>query len=152
MASEYLTTAELDTLMTEARLVDCTDDDGNGVPDPTVVTDVIQRASGVADGYFLSAGYTPPLTGTLVSAAVRHHVGFLCAHYAAKRRPKFRNKDGKAPYWVEAEEALKWLAQVGAGKILLDTVEPPGSIAPTVRHAYRDQLAPPTGPRKMRGW
>lgn len=153
MASEYLTLAELDRLMTEARLIDCTDDDGDGTPDSVVVTDVIQRASSVMDGYFMNAGLTVPLTGELVTPAVRHYTGFLAAHFAAKRRPKFRNPQGKSPYWVERDEALAWAADVAAGKLSLQqTPEPPGSIAPRVYHAARGQIAAPGGARKMRGW
>lgn len=108
----YITYAQLAALMAEPSLVACIDDDGNGSAsgaEQLFVTDAdygtIPRASSVMDGYLALAGYTIPLSADQVTPAMRHHVGFLAAHYTAKRRPEFRDAQGRAPYWQEAAAA-----------------------------------------------
>lgn len=155
--SAYLTSAQLAALMYDARLVDCTDDDGDDAADPAIVSDVIERASGVMDGYFQAAGLDVPLTGDAITAAVRHHTGFVAAHYAAQRRPQFRDAQGNAPYRAEYLDAIAWAKDVAARRILLvgqDTAEGGGGEegGGMVLHAFRAQVAAPRGPRKMRGW
>lgn len=152
MASEYVTESELEARMSTPRLVDCTDDDKDGVPDPAIVTVVIQDASSIMDGFFMNAGYPVPLEGGLVTPAVKHHTGFLAAHYAAKRRPQYRNAQGEAPYWKERDEAFAWGKLVADGKIKLSVEPAPLATAPQVRQAYQGQRPPRRLPKNMRGW
>jgi phage gp36-like protein len=153
----YLSSAQLAALMYSARLVDCTDDDGNGVADPAIVADVIERASGVMDGYFQASGLAVPLTGTAITAAVRHHVGFVAAHFAAQRKPEYRDAQGFAPYRQEYVDALAWGDKIASRKMLLEGVDVAAGGGGDegggmVLHAFRGQVAAPRGPRKMRGW
>ena len=113
MATTYITYAQLSALMADPSLVACIDDDGDCTAEASeqlFVADAdygsIPRASSIMDGYLALAGYTIPLTSAEVTPVMRHHVGFLAAHYTAKRRPEFRDGQGRAPYWQEAAAAL----------------------------------------------
>ena len=154
----YLTQTQLETMMAVPRLADCCDDTVAGTADAGVVTDVIERACGVVDGYLQTAGYAIPMTGSGVTAALRHWTGMIAAHLAAQRRPAFRDAQGRAPYRVEYQDALEWLAKVAARKILLEAVEPTGGDTPDtpgggmVLNAYRGGQRPPARPRAQRRW
>lgn len=152
----YVTDAELAAIMYGVSLVQCTDDDNDTVADATVVAQLHASASGIADGYLQTAGYAVPVTPT---AALKHHVAFIEAHFAASRRQKFRNAQGVAPYRTEYLDAIAWLEKIAAGDIRLEGQEPTAASSSSesgtggkVMHAYRGQRAPRRGARGMRGW
>lgn len=147
----YVTYDQLAAVMASPSLVACVDDDGDGSAsdaEKLVVTDPdygsIPRASSVMDGYLALAGYAIPLAGDLVTPAMRHHVGFLAAHYTAKRRPEFRDGQGRFPYWQEAAAAEEF------GKSLRDqrNAQAGGpaqaAASPFVTHARRGGEAVPS--------
>lgn len=158
-----LTIAVMQSLMASPRLVDVIDDDGDGslsageqalVTDPS--TGAAYRAGSVADSY-LGQRYSIPLTGTQVTPALRHHVGMLCAHYLARRRPKYRNAAGQAPYHEEAEEALAYFVLLRDGQVALDPADTNAADAsanatPFVTHARRrgERVTSETNPHRTR--
>lgn len=159
----YADPSQLELYMGEPSLAQCTDDDHLDAPvTPTaaVVTDVLERASGILDGYLQTAGYTVPVTGALVTPALRHHTAAVAAHFAARRRSELRDNQGVAPYRTDYLDAIAWGQKIAEGKITLEGTAPDGGTGPAeadtgggmVLHAYRGQQRPPPRPRKMRGW
>lgn len=154
----HLTADELAALMYAERLADCCDDDADGTADPLIVAAVIDAASSVGDGYAATAGLPVPLAGAYITAAVKHHSGFIAAHFAAQRRPEFREQSGFAPYRQEYLDAIAWWEKVAARKILLTGADTAAGSAAAVEgggmvlHSYQRQRPARTGPRKMRGW
>ncbi len=157
----YITYAQLAAIMASPPLVDCIDDNGDGsasASEQLLVTDAdygtIPRASSVMDGYLALAGYTIPLTGDAVTPAMRHHVAFLAAHYTAKRRPEFRDAQGRAPYWQEAAAAEAFgEAMRDAG--LVQAGGPTESTATSfVTHARRhgEAVTSTRNPHRSRRW
>ncbi len=156
----YATQAELELWMAEPSLVQCCDDTTEGTADAPVVADVLERASGLMDGFLQTAGYTVPRAGAEVTVALRHWCCAIAAHLAAKRRPEFRDGQGVAPYRGDWVDAMAWLQKVADRQIRLENSEPgagegasladrPGGM---VLHSYRAQARPPAPPRRMRGW
>lgn len=140
--TDYLTLSQLQAIMASPRLVDCLDDDGDGslsVSEQALATDpdtgVILRAGALADGYVAAGGYGVPLTAAQVTPALRHHVGMIAAHYAAQRRPQYRDAQGRAPYWQEAAAAVAFLELVRDGKVVLDG-SPTASLGSGVTGAF----------------
>lgn len=156
----YASSADLALYMAAPSLAACADDDESGTADPSVVTDVLDRASGILDGYLQTAGYAVPLTGTSVTTALRHWTCAVAAHLVAKRRPEFRDASGVAPYRSDWDDALAWARLVADGKLQLEGTDTVGGSGPAesdsgggmVLHAYRGQRPSPPRPRKMRGW
>lgn len=160
-----LTIAVMQSLMASPRLVDVIDDDGDGslsVAEQALVTDTstgaAYRAGSVADSY-IGQRYAIPLTGTQVTPALTHHVGMLCAHYLARRRPKYRNAAGQAPYHEEAEQALVYFALIRDGEVALDPADTDAAAAsanatPFVTHAKRrgEAVTSLTNPYRTRRW
>lgn len=156
----YATQAQLALYMSEPPLTACADDDESGASDGAVVTDVLDRASGILDGFLQTAGYSVPLTGPAVTAALRHWTCAVAAHLVAKRRPEFRDAQGNAPYRSDWLDAMAWAQKVADGKLQLEGTDSVGGGGPSeadtpggmVLHAWRDQRRPPAPPRRMRGW
>lgn len=156
----YATAEQLALYMSDPPLTACADDDSSGAADAAVVADVLERASGILDGYLQTAGYTVPVTGTAVTAALRHWTCAVAAHLVAKRRPEFRDGQGVAPYRSDWLDAMAWAQKVADGKLQLEGTDTVGGNGPAeadsgggmVLHAYRDQRRPPKPPRRMRGW
>lgn len=156
----YATTEQLRLYMSDPPLTACADDDSSGSPDADVVADVLDRASGILDGYLQTAGYSVPLSGASVTAALRHWTCAVAAHLVAKRRPEYRDAQGVAPYRSDWNDAMAWAQKVADGKIQLEGTDTVGGGGPSeadtpggmVLHAFRDQRRPPAPPRRMRGW
>lgn len=155
----YITQSELEARMYDVRLADCCDDTTSGTADAEIVETLIEDASGVADGYLQTAGYTVPRATATV--ALKHHVAWIAAHFAASRRQQYRDQRGVAPYRQEYTDALAWLQRVADRKTLLEGQDPEGLASANadsgggggmVLHAYRGQQAPPRGATRMRGW
>lgn len=160
-----LTIAVMQKLMASPRLVDVIDDDGDGslsADEQALVTDTstgaAYRAGSVADSY-LGQRYAIPLTGTQVTPALAHHVGMLCAHYLARRRPQYRDAEGRAPYAAEADEALAYFALLRDGRVALDPADTDAADAsanasPYVTHAKRrgERVTSTTNPYRTRRW
>ena len=155
----YATAAQLGLYMSDPPLSSCADDTTEGTADAPVVADARERASGIMDGYLQTAGYDVPVTGALVTAALRHHTEAVAAHLLARRRPAFRDAQGVAPYRTDYMDALAWGKMVLDGKITLEGSQPGTTGGPAeadrggmVLHAHRGQQRPPMPPRRMRGW
>jgi phage gp36-like protein len=156
----YATQAQLELWMAAPSLAQCCDDTTEGTADAAVVTDVLDRAAGLMDGFLQTAGYTVPRTGAGVTVALRHWCCAIAAHLAAQRRPEFRDAQGVAPYRQAWLDAMAWLQKVADRAIRLEGDEPEGaggaSLADRpggmVLHSYRAQARPPAPPRRMRGW
>lgn len=123
----YVTEEQLERLMYEARLVDCTDDDGDGTSDAAVVTDGIERASAYLDDAAVAAGYEVPLSATNLTPLVREHVGWIAAHLFARRRQQFRDAQGRSPYYQEFAAAMAWLKDVRSGAVGLYPADAPST-------------------------
>lgn len=155
----YITQAELEARMYGLRLADCCDDTVEGTADTGIVETVIADACGVADGYLQMAGYTVPrITATV---ALKHHVAFIAAHFAASRRQQYRDARGVAPYRTEYSDALAWLQRIADRQTFLEGQDPEGLASAAadsgggggmVMHSYRNQQPAPRGARRMRGW
>lgn len=101
-----ITAADFDRIITAARVVDLCDDDGDGTADAAVVSDVLAQASDLAQEYARRAGVT--LTAPCTASMARR-VAMIAAHYAAQRRPQYRDAQGRAPYAQEYDAAVKEL-------------------------------------------
>lgn len=101
-----ITSAEWSRILTAARVVDLCDDDGNGTADADVVSDVLDQASDLVQEYARRAGVT--LTAPCTASMARR-VAMIAAHYAAQRRPQYRDATGRAPYAQEYDTAVKEL-------------------------------------------
>lgn len=159
--TSYITLAQLEGTMSDPNLVACLDDDGSGSLSPTeeaLATDpdygVIARASSVADGYLVLAGYAVPLTGDAITPAMRHHVAFLAAHYAAKRRPEYRDQQGRAPYWAEAAAAIEFFKELRDHQQVQAGAPGEGAVTPFVTHSRRhgERVTSDRNPHRSRRW
>lgn len=164
----YLTLSQLQAIMASPRLVDCLDDDSDGTlsdAEQALATDtdtgLIFRAGALADGYLMGAGYPIPLSGTQITPILRHHVGMVAAHYAAQRRPAYRDAQGRAPYWQEHAAAVAFFELVRDGKVALDGAPTPGSANPVgegasvfVTHGNRggQRVTSAANPYRQRRW
>lgn len=161
----YLSLAQLGAVMASPRLVDCLDDDEDGslsVGEEALATDtdtgVIYRAGAVCDGYLAAGGYSIPLSGTAITPALRHHVGMVAAHFAAARRPAYRDQLGRAPYWQEYAQALKFFETVRDGTISLEGAPTAtlgsGSAGAFVTHGNRggQAVTSTANPYRQRRW
>lgn len=101
-----ITSAEWSRILTAARVVDLCDDDSNGTADADVVSDVLEQASDLVQEYARRAGVT--LTAPCTASMARR-VAMIAAHYAAQRRPQYRDTTGRAPYAQEYDTAVKEL-------------------------------------------
>lgn len=157
----YITLAQLEDAMSDPNLVACLDDDGSGSLSPTeeaLATDpdsgAIARASSIADGYLALAGYSIPLTGDAITPAMRHHVAFLAAHFCAKRRPEYRDQQGRAPYWSEAAEAREFFKELRDHGAVQDGGPGESTVTPFVTHSRRhgERVTSDRNPHRSRRW
>ena len=115
-----------------ARLVDMLDDDSSSATDAANVTAILDQASDFVQEFATQAGVT--LAAADLTAAMRRRVSVIAAHYAAQRRPQYRDANGRAPYFAEYTQAVAELKAWVAGQAGLssdDLASTEGSVSIT---------------------
>lgn len=130
-----ITQGDIELRMSARRLIDCTDDDGDGVADAQVVAGILADATAVMEVALQTAGHTIPVE--VVTPFMRLQGAWIGAHLAARRRPEWHDDKGNAPYHVEHDQALEELGKLAARKSAPEGQPPP---------------AIPVGSRERRGW
>lgn len=127
-----LTQAFLETIATGARLVDLTDDDGDGDADTAPITAAIAAAHARLNGAARKAGHTLPLDESQVSDDAKLLIGWYALGFLGKRRPEYRDAQGRAPYHVELAEAEAFLKRLASGEeVLYPLAEDDGESEPS---------------------
>lgn len=109
----------LETIATGARLVDLTDDDGDDTADAAPIAAAIAAAHARLNGAARKAGHTLPLDESQVSADAKLLIGWYALGFLGKRRPEYRDAQGRAPYHVELAEAEAFLKRLASGEEVL---------------------------------
>lgn len=115
--------SDVELRMGAQRLIDCTDDDRDGVADAAVVAAILADATAVMEVALQAAGHEIPVE--TVTPFMRLQGAWVGAHLAARRRPEWHDEKGNAPYHVEHDQALKELGKLAARKIAPELGSPP---------------------------
>jgi phage gp36-like protein len=117
----YLTQTDLLQRITTAQLTQLTDDANVGSPNATVVSGVLDEASGKVDGYCRGRYATPLQTSAEVTAIARD----IAVYLLWSRRPNKMSDEVRQRY----EDAVALLKDISTGKATLDqpTGAPPQS-------------------------
>jgi phage gp36-like protein len=107
----YTSQQDLEAALTP-ELVEQSADDGTGQLDPAIVAAVCERATSLCDSY-LAGRYVVPLAP--VPSVVVAHATAIAAYLLLSRRG-FVPKEEDAPIERLYRDALKWLADVAAGR------------------------------------
>ncbi len=131
----YCTRAQLEVACGgAAALLQLSDQDGNGVEDPTVVDQAMNDAAGFIDSY-ASRRFSVPMATSTTLAAINAR---LARYYLREARRMLTESD------VSSYEAdIKWLVGLGNGEVLpgVEPLPPKSSImrdAATARPASKD--------------
>ena len=120
MGNHYASLQALASDIPSRTITSMLDDDKDGVADPDVVEDVLQKVDDEINGY-LEGRYATPLTGDLpavVKSAARNFLG--------EALYKRRNLAGPKLSWVLAASASRAkLNEIKEGSAKLDLVTPP---------------------------
>ncbi len=118
--AEYLAAADLVAALGERRLLQRTDRDGDGRPDPSVLLAAIDRAEAALEAA-CRGRYALPLTR--VDAETRGRLIDLAVYHLFRDRATDRMR-------ADYEAALAWLDKVAAGRVRLAADPPPSGGAP----------------------
>jgi phage gp36-like protein len=115
----YIDQSDLDVYLTEAALINLTDDDGNGTVDTAIVDECIVAAESEVDSY-ISKRYTTPITGTIPETVKEWAVQLTTV------RIHLRNLPMPPDIWELALVARAQLKLVNDGTLSLDIgTDPP---------------------------
>lgn len=115
----YVTPATLDAAFGAEEIQQLADRDRDGMPDADFLDSAIRRTEGLIDGYLIGR-YALPLAAVPAALAA---VACDIARY-------FLYEDGATEYARNAyEDALRWLRDAAAGKVLLALPTPPADAA-----------------------
>lgn len=109
----YTTQARIETAIPAQHLVDALDDDGDGMADAGVLTEVLASAAGAVDA-FLAGLFAVPF---VVVPAVASEAAFV---FACERIYDRRQVLEKNPWRDQAEGWRERLREIGSGKLPLD--------------------------------
>ena len=111
----YTTRLEVEAAYGVDEILQLTDRDQDGEPDSEFIASAIRRTDGLIDGYLMGR-YTVPLTP----------VPLVLTAYACDIARYFLYEDA-APEYVRQtyEDALRWLRDVAAGKVILKQEDGP---------------------------
>lgn len=112
----YISLTDLTGLIPGKFLIEALDDNGDGLADPDVVTQVIADASLVVDKT-IGGPFPMPFPAKVVNAAK-----FLAVEQLYKRR----GREEANPFKKDADAARQELADIAAGKVLLAPKITPG--------------------------
>ena len=125
-----ITKADVELRMGALRLIDCTDDDHDGVADTAIVQGILDDATAVMEVALQTAGHAIPVE--VVTPFMRLQGAWIGAHLAARRRAEWHDEKGNAPYHVEHDAAL-----VELGKLASRKASPEGQPPPAIAVASR---------------
>jgi hypothetical protein len=112
----YITATDLLTAASQADIDRYFDDDGDGAADSARVDDLNAKASSVCDAKLLQTWSPAAVVELMKEPLAKMHCAYISLHLAAKRRDEWRNPDGKAPYFVDYEQALKYFDDLVKGQ------------------------------------
>lgn len=121
--AEYLTEADLYTVMSEAELVQMADDAGTGLADPSVIAGALADAEAEVNAY-LQERYTLPLA--VVPALVKRVARDVAVWNLYSRR-KLTDEVVRQRY----QDAVRLLEKISSGQVSLGVVGPPPESAPS---------------------
>jgi hypothetical protein len=139
----YIDASDLLTAASQADIDRYFDDDGDGAADAARVADINAKASSVCDAKLLQT-WTPAQVAELMKEPLaKMHCAYISLHLAAKRRDEWRNEDGNAPYFVDFNQAMKYLDDLvkGAARSQKETT---GGINPVIGGTINSDYDPPT--------
>lgn len=115
-------------------LVQCCDDDGDGLSDAAVIASLLARSTAIVNGY-VTRLYSVATIAATPPVIVQQWAVSIAADLAYRRRPEFV-VDGKTPAARGYDEAMRMLREVSQGKFRLDIDDSP-SVPVNVLAAYR---------------
>ena len=111
----YTNRLELEAAYGADEILQLTDRDQDGEPDSDFIASAIRRTDGLIDGYLMGR-YTLPLTP----------VPLVLTAYACDIARYFLYEDAAQEYVRQTyEDALRWLRDVAAGKVILKPEDGP---------------------------
>jgi hypothetical protein len=111
----YWTAPDLVAATSQAVIDRYFDDDGDGIADPGLVTQMILNASSAIDAVLLKGFSADAIVQLALEPLFKHHGAYATLHMAAKRRPEWRDAQGNAPYRTDWNDAMKYYADLAAG-------------------------------------
>jgi phage gp36-like protein len=109
--SEHITATDLANAAGQKAVDRMFDDDGDGLADTAIVAGSIGQACATADSLLLQGFPDAQQRATLIDAdeLCKMHIAWLAMHYRGRARNEFRDDQGRAIYWQEYADALKYL-------------------------------------------
>jgi phage gp36-like protein len=110
----YTTQARIETAIPAQHLVDALDDDGDGMPDGGVLTEILASADQAVDA-FLAGLFAVPFVAPAPAAVCEAAFVFACERIYDRRQILDKN-----PWSGRADDWRKRLEEIGSGKLALD--------------------------------
>jgi hypothetical protein len=115
MSTQYIFAADLLSATSQAAVDRYFDDNGDGVADASVVTDMCVKASSAADTKLLKGFSAAAIVLLMQEDLNKMHLAYVALHFAAKRKPEWRDDQGNAPYFVDFNQAMKQFDDLSKG-------------------------------------
>src|SRR5882724_10763656 len=108
MSTAYIAAAYMATIDGQANVDRYFCDDGSGTASAPLVTAAINQASAAFDSDVYGSYADVPARATLATDdVVKMNIAWCALHYGARRKPEWRDDQGRAPFYVEYGEARK---------------------------------------------
>lgn len=144
MSTAYIDAAYMATIVGQANVDRYFCDDGSGNASAALVNVAINQASAAFDSDVYGSYQDPPARVQLATDdVVKMNLAWCALHFGARRRPEWRDDQGRAPFHVEYAEARKHFKDLQQAK-QRSQAEPTAGVNPLVGGNLNSDYAPPT--------
>ena len=120
----YISQQDLQDAMSLATLLACTDDNHDRVPDPTVVSLILERAEGLVDS-FIARSYGVPFTPVgAVARIIRMAAIDIAVALCFERHTDYVRGFGEAPRKERMDRAMAMLERIADADLLITEQQP----------------------------
>jgi hypothetical protein len=110
-----LTAADLLNVTSQAVIDRYGCDDGSGTASSTILNQAIANASSWVVGKSLRGWTMDQITTLMADELAKMQLAWVVLHFLARRRPEWRDDQGRAPFAQEYAEAAKYFDGLGKG-------------------------------------
>ena len=108
MSSDYIDPNELADLVGQANVDRYFADDASASASTPLMNSAIRQASAIFDSDVMGSFPDPVARQKLAEDdVIRMHISWCAIHFGARRKPEWRDDQGRAPFWNEFAEARK---------------------------------------------
>lgn len=112
----YVDASDLLAVTSQACIDRYFDDDGNGSADPDLVAGACSNASNYAETKLIKGWPLPSIRQLLLDPIAKMHLAWVAFHFGARRKPEWRDEQGRAPFWQEFAQATKYFDDMSKGE------------------------------------